>query len=320
MKRFCLLTLSLILFAACQTPQTDLEEAADLGKGTLGEVGEGSYTNIELGFSMEYPTDWLFDESFFESPSSSSLDLHLNNNVPTTDAPVCEEGFIGMEIQLHENAIPRTTDFETFVRENLYSLEPSLGVLGGELEFSQLNGREMAKADSSGWEGCDGPGYVVEVSDSSYLYIFTGYNEGTEGALEAVNQILNSFSFKKTYQNNELGYSFKYPDAWTLDLSGLENSVSKEVTVVPTDAESNVTYYSISIEDRDWDFVKREVFNGAEEETYLGSYTAVCMTEAEFKQCAVKVEETIYRIQTHYREPYATEVNEIEWSLQFLDR
>lgn len=64
----------------------------------------------------------------------------------------------------------------------------------------------------------------------------------------------------KTYTNEKLGYSIKYPADWTINACD-EGCTSKEVIINPPDAEMFTSYISISLESRDIELIRSVLLN-----------------------------------------------------------
>jgi hypothetical protein len=161
------------------------------------EYQTSTYENKEFGLKFTYPSEWTLDETVGGSPYTDSLDIHINNLTPVSDAPGCQEGYAGLEIQSTQTQPNGYPGFEKFAKETLLCTNPSeqgLGCLSGNIEKITINTLQGYKGTHSGWDGCDGPGYAIEQAKNQYIYIFTGTQKASDDDKKKIDNIVNSIT------------------------------------------------------------------------------------------------------------------------------
>lgn len=215
MKGFSALFLSAFLLTACQPniemtfdekaaidgelaeTRQDMYEAQDKADQEkfaqmqpTDEDGDGykTFTDAVYGISFDFPADWDFEIDRYGD--GYRLDL---SNVERTDG--CEEGEAGV-IFTFPNTKDSTVSFDAFVRSSgIYDQGGGLGSLGGALTATTLAGRTAFHAESSGYETMCGEddAYVVEMDESSYLFVAVFGNVNNEEA-EEIQKIFDSLN------------------------------------------------------------------------------------------------------------------------------
>jgi|GEM_PF-3049519 len=161
------------------------------------EYQTSTYENKEFGLRFEYPSEWTLDESIGGSPDSNSLDIHLSNLTPVGDAPGCQDGYAGIEIQSTQVQPSEYLGFEKLAKTVLLCEDPSsqgLGCISGDIETITINNLKGYKGTHSGWDGCDGPGYALEQDKNQYIYIFTGTKEASASDKKKIDNTINSIA------------------------------------------------------------------------------------------------------------------------------
>jgi hypothetical protein len=145
-----------------------------------------TYSNDRFGVSLQYPSDWLFDETF----NTEMLDLHLNN-AEVVSGQECPEGHAGLEIQVGLPKNSSREDFAEFVARQVIETHTKYEGLGpyGVLKIVKIGDRSAWQVEHSGWVSpCPGPGYFIEQDDEHYAFILTGSHDPRDPTLTRILQ------------------------------------------------------------------------------------------------------------------------------------
>ena len=150
-----------------------------------------TYRNEECNFEFKYPIGWII-------VGDDACDIHLSNKeFANSDSNKCQEGFIGMEIQIYPKK----------VNEKLQCGEERSS---GKKENITIGQNQGYKIEHGGWDAnCDGAGYCLAISNPTYVWVFTGSNV-SQNQSAVFEKIISTFKFVEV-KNDECAPFFDQP-------------------------------------------------------------------------------------------------------------
>ncbi|MFA5030839.1 MAG: hypothetical protein WC495_04580 [Patescibacteria group bacterium] len=192
-----------------------------------------TYTNEEYGFLIKYPSDWSTEDTKIWSESLTRVVGFYKNSTtqtyPSSDKPL--DAYISITKLNNPNHLTLQEYFnkeytDCMATESLMGCPGAENVSGwDEVTFGTKKGLRSGKRGMP--EGLPTDSIYFDFSDYFLVINGTYYNlKGTYDFTPDFEKILATFQFKKiqnidtsdwlAYENDEWGFSFKYPKEWSI--------------------------------------------------------------------------------------------------------
>ncbi len=231
-----------------------------------------TYSNSELGFEFKYPPTLEEKGSISGGPSAENLPSLLTLSDPSTGAEGTDKPFNGLSIYY---VISSQTSLQQFVANEKKSMITMTKSFDGIDTSNQGKQWSLTIGDK---EAFGLQGYIPFSITYYYVQLKKGYlifavSEESKGRFtKTVDQMLSTFKFStaatippdwKTYTNTKYGYSFKYPNNYTVGTNGMDfGNVSEEdgILVVETNkGDLKAPYISIGIINLNGQSINKEI-------------------------------------------------------------
>jgi hypothetical protein len=154
--------ISAIVYCCCfrnnltRGTETNTDQSAILVESPFNAASWQTFTGGNTGLEFQFPAGWFID-------TNTGWDIHLANTSWNEEA--CGDDYLGMEIQILEDAKYSAGKFEAFAS----SFRTSLEMAPAENLMTSLTvaGHAAYRFEHSGWDShCSGAGYLIEKNGS----------------------------------------------------------------------------------------------------------------------------------------------------------
>jgi len=149
-------------------------------------AGWSHYENKKYGVTFDYPPNWTRADNM----SEDFLSVRLGNADCASEQ--CPPEFVGVEIRAGVKKI-NFTDLFDWVKNKIVENNKTGLLPNGKMETIDIGGHSALRVEKSDWAGASaGPAFYLNQDQNYYIYISTGRNDVTAGALDAVNKVIGS--------------------------------------------------------------------------------------------------------------------------------